>query len=89
LAGSSRELRKVYDSFIVPKDYDQSIEAIKSLLANGLEKEWALRARFYLAQVYALAGKNRQALLEFISIEESFEDQSAPWIAALYPRLEF
>jgi hypothetical protein len=89
LAGSSKELRKVYDSFIVPRDYPQSIEAIKSLLANGLEKEWALRARFYLAQLHALSGDNRRALLEFISIQEIFEEESASWIEALYPRLEF
>jgi hypothetical protein len=46
------------------------------------------RARFYLGQVDYFQGKTKDALLEFLTAQDFYYQESAPWIDACYASLE-
>jgi len=88
LVGRSQDINQVYRTFLQNKEWEEGIEALESLLTDGLEREWAQRTRFYLAQAYAFHGQFSKAVLEFITLEEVFPGEIKPWLESLYPRLQ-
>ena len=46
------------------------------------------RASFYLGQVYYFQGRPRDALLEFLSAQDTFYQETGPWIDACFQALE-
>jgi TolA-binding protein len=45
------------------------------------------RARYYLGQSYYFAGKNREALFEFLLVQSQYGAEANDWIRSLLPNL--
>jgi len=61
---------------------------ISDFLSLPRSPELEAHARFYLGQVYFVAGRTRDALLEFLEADEFYYQETEPWVDACFEILE-
>jgi len=63
-------------------------QKLGDFLSLPRKPELNARARFYLGQIDYFQGEARDALLEFLTAQEFYYQECAPWIDACYASLE-
>jgi hypothetical protein len=69
-------------------DWAAAQNRLLDFLSLPRKADLAGRARFYLGQVYYFQGRMRDALLEFLSAQDTLYQESGPWIDVCYQALE-
>jgi TolA-binding protein len=69
------------------RNWDRAAEELKRFLDLPRSGKGEHKARFYLGQCYYFAGKNREALFEFLTAQEQFPGEASPWVQAVLRRL--
>jgi len=85
------ELARLQDIVLGPfqaEDWGGAQGKLLDFLSLPRATDLADRASFYLGQVYFFQGKARDALLEFLDAQDTFYQESAPWIDACFQALE-
>ncbi len=69
----------VFESFPGAK-WDSFIQQGEQFLSLPRSKKIEARVHFYLGQAYLFSGKPKEALFNFLSSQDEYPEQTAPWI---------
>ncbi|MDR1144094.1 MAG: hypothetical protein LBK77_07765 [Spirochaetaceae bacterium] len=83
LEGEEYQLHTIVRGYFSIRDWDKSEEELGQFLALPRKTPVRARAHFYLGQVYYFQGKSREALFAFLTAQESYPSETAPWIRAV------
>jgi hypothetical protein len=86
--GELSRLQDIVKGPFLGGDMAGALQRLMDFLSLPRKPELGARARFYLGQVYFFQGKPRDALMEFLTAQDYFFQESASWIDACYTRLE-
>lgn len=77
------EIKPLYDlliKYFTKSNWDESIRLLDNFLSIPHAVEIETKARFYLGQSLYLIGKYKEALLEFLLVQDELEDYAQVWI---------
>ncbi len=86
--GELARLQEIVQGPFLSGDMTSAQEGFQDFLSLPRKPELSARTRFYLGQVDYFQGKVREALLEFLTAQDFYYQESAPWIDACYASLE-
>ncbi len=86
--GEIARLQEIVQGPFLGGDMPGAQKKLDDFLSLPRSPDVEARARFYLGQVYFIEGRDRDALLEFLSAQDSFYQESAAWIDACFQKLE-
>jgi hypothetical protein len=86
--GELARLQEIVQGPFLGGDMTGAQRGLEDFLSLPRKPELNARARFYLGQVDFFRGKVRDALLEFLTAQDFYYQESAPWIDACYTTLE-
>jgi TolA-binding protein len=86
--GELARLQEIVQGPFLGGDMTGAQQGLQDFLSLPRKPDLNARARFYLGQVDFFRGKVRDALLEFLTAQDFYYQESAPWIDACYTALE-
>ena len=86
--GELARLQDIVQGPFLDGDMTGAQKRLQDFLSLPRKPDLNARARFYLGQVDFFQGKARDALLEFLTAQGFYYQESAPWIDACYTALE-
>ncbi len=87
-SGEIARLQEIVQGPFLGGDMATAQKKLDDFLSLPRSADIEARARFYLGQVYFLQARERDALLEFLAAQDYFYEESQPWIAACFDKLE-
>lgn len=79
--GAARTLAQIVEDSFIPRNYEETVELLNSLLLLPLSPDFSRRVRFYLAQALFFSGERERAFMEFlVASRGSLYEASRPWI---------
>lgn len=79
-SGESKALAEILAKDFTRTNWDESIRQLSNFLTLPLSRDLQAKGHFYLAQSYYLNGKYKEALMEFLFVQDELPDQAQPWI---------
>jgi hypothetical protein len=86
--GELARLQDIVQGSFQGGDWAGAQSRLLDFLSLPRKADLADRARFYLGQAYFFQGRPRDALLEFLSAQDTFYQETRPWIDACFRVLE-
>jgi hypothetical protein len=86
--GELGRLQEIVQGPFLAGDMSSAETRLLDFLSLPRKPDLSNRARFYLGQVYYFETRTRDALLEFLSAQDSFYGETQAWIDACYEKLE-
>jgi len=86
--GELARLQEIVQGPFLSGDMTAAKQKLLDYLSLPRKPDLGARARFYLGQVYYFQGRPRDALLEFLTSQDFYYQESAPWIDACFSVLE-
>jgi hypothetical protein len=80
--GEEASLMQIVQDSFSKRDWEKARIELQNYLGLPRSKEVEGRARFYLGQCWYFAGKYREALVEFLSVQSRYPAQANDWIDA-------
>lgn len=80
LAGEEYLLTRIITEYFTQKNYEKTIQEIRSFLDIRRSDSVKNRATFYLGESYFFLGKYQEALTYFLTVKEAFPGLSDYWI---------
>jgi hypothetical protein len=81
-AGEEQALKTIVQGYFLREDWERSCIELQRYLSLHHTAGIAARARFYLAQALYFASSYREALQEFLLVEDFFPGETKEWINA-------
>ena len=85
--GEESILRTIVQGPITRRDWQEARNQLMQYLSLPRSAATEARARFYLGQSYYFTGQNREALIEFLFVQDRYPGEAAEWIEAVLPAL--
>ena len=85
--GEESILRSIVQGPISRRDWGNARNQLLQYLSQPRSPASETRARFYLGQAYYFTGQNREALNEFLFVQDAFPREAAGWIEAIMATL--
>ena len=79
-SGESKALIEILVKDFTRTNWDESVRQLNNLLTLPLSKNVQYKAHFYLAQAYYLNGHYKEALMEFLFVQDELPEYAQPWI---------
>jgi hypothetical protein len=79
-SGESKALAEILAKDFTRTNWDESIRQLGNFLTLPLSRDLQAKGHFYLAQSYYLNGKYKEALMEFLYVQDELPDYAQPWI---------
>jgi hypothetical protein len=86
-SGEGYQLSLIVQGSFLKLIWGRAAGELKRFLDLSRSEEGEYKARFYLGQCYYFTGKNREALFEFLAVQEHFPNEAGPWVQAVLRRL--
>jgi hypothetical protein len=86
--GELARLQDIVQGPFLSGDMTGAQQKLRDFLSLPRKPDLNARARFYLGQIYLFHGKARDALLEFLTAQDFYYQESAAWIDSCYTVLE-
>jgi hypothetical protein len=78
--GESKTLAEILAKDFTRTNWDESIRQLGNFLTVPLPRNLQSKAHFYLAQAYYQNGRYKEALMEFLFVQDELPDYAQPWI---------
>jgi hypothetical protein len=78
--GEAKTLAEILAKDFTRTNWDESIRQLSNLLTLSLPRDLQAKAHFYLAQSHYLNGHYKEALMEFLFVQDELPDHAQPWI---------
>ncbi len=86
--GEEFTLRSIVQGAFANRDWNGVIEQLVRFLSLPRSPVVEARSRFYLGQAYYMTGKYREALFEFLLMQNTYPAEAREWIQSLLPLLQ-
>lgn len=80
IQGEAKVLTEILAKYFTKHNWDESTRQLNNFLSLPISSELVLKGHFYLAESYYQTGHYREALLEFLFIQDELPEFAQPWI---------
>lgn len=84
---TSLSLKRILDTYVLDAAWEELEKELKNFLWLSHNDDITARAEFYLAESLYFQGKQEEALLKFLRIEDIFEKETKEWIKLILENL--